>query len=73
MHVHRFVCQGTVEEQIDQMVERKRGVARKVVGTGEAWLTELDDDELRSVFALRSVDSEGEDDPEPVTTSGSPS
>ena len=73
VHVHRFVCQGTVEEQIDQMVERKRGVARKVVGAGEAWLTELDDDELRSVFALRSVDAEGEDDPEPVTTSRSAS
>ena len=28
-------------------------VASRVVGTGEAWLTELSNDELRDLFALR--------------------
>jgi len=35
------------------MLTRKRAVAAKVVGTGEAWLTELGDEQLREVFALR--------------------
>jgi hypothetical protein len=51
--VHKFLCVGTLEEKIDEMIERKKGVASRVVGTGEAWLTELSDEELRDVFALR--------------------
>jgi SNF2 family DNA or RNA helicase len=53
VQVHPFVCSGTLEEKIDEMLTRKREVAAQVVGTGEGWLTELDDDALRAVFALR--------------------
>ncbi len=53
VQVHKFLCVGTLEEKIDEMIERKKGVAFQVVGTGEAWLTELSDEELRDVFALR--------------------
>jgi SNF2 family DNA or RNA helicase len=53
VQVHKFVCVGTLEEKIDEMIERKQAVAARVVGAGEAWLTELSNDELRDVFALR--------------------
>ncbi len=53
VQVHAFVCSGTLEEKIDEMLTRKRGVAAQVVGTGEAMLTELGDDQLRAVLALR--------------------
>jgi SNF2 family DNA or RNA helicase len=53
VQVNKFLCVGTLEEKIDEMIERKKGVARQVVGTGEAWLTELSDEELHEVFALR--------------------
>ena len=53
VQVHKFVCAGTVEEKIDDMIERKQSVARNVVGTGEAWLTEMSDEQLRDLFALR--------------------
>ncbi len=53
VQVHKFVCVGTLEEKIDEMIERKKTVASQVVGTGEAWLTELSNEELRDVFALR--------------------
>jgi SNF2 family DNA or RNA helicase len=53
VQVHKFLCVGTLEEKIDEMIERKKGVASQVVGTGEAWLTELSNEELREVFALR--------------------
>ncbi len=52
VQVHKFVCAGTVEEKIDAMIERKKAVAESVVGTGEAWLTELSNDELSALFAL---------------------
>lgn len=54
VQVHAFVCAGTLEEKIDEMLTRKRGVAAQVVATGEAMLTELGDDQLREVLALRS-------------------
>jgi SNF2 family DNA or RNA helicase len=53
VQVHKFLCVGTLEEKIDEMIERKKGVAARVVGTGEAWLSELSNEELHEVFALR--------------------
>jgi SNF2 family DNA or RNA helicase len=53
VQVHKFLCVGTLEEKIDEMIERKQAVAAKVVGTGEAWLTELSNEQLRDLFALR--------------------
>jgi SNF2 family DNA or RNA helicase len=53
VQVHKFVCAGTLEEKIDEMIERKKEVAGRVVGTGEGWLTELSNSELKNLFALR--------------------
>ncbi|MCP5110278.1 MAG: SWF/SNF helicase family protein, partial [bacterium] len=53
VQVHKFLCVGTLEERIDEMIENKQKVADMVVGTGEAWLTKLSTKELKSLFALR--------------------
>ena len=53
VQVHKLICLGTLEEKIDAMIESKKGVAEKVVGTGEGWLTELSTAGLRQVLALR--------------------
>jgi SNF2 family DNA or RNA helicase len=53
VQVHKYLCVGTLEEKIDEMIERKQEVAAKVVGTGEGWLTELSNDQLKDLFALR--------------------
>ena len=53
VEVHKFVCAGTVEEKIDDMIERKQKVASRVVSVGEGWLTELSNDQLRDLFTLR--------------------
>ena len=50
--VHKLVCQGTLEERIDSMLNEKRALADAVVGTDEAWLTELSTDELRDILKL---------------------
>ena len=42
------------EERIDEMIERKKDVADRVVGSGESWLTDLSNDRLRQVFRLGS-------------------
>jgi superfamily II DNA or RNA helicase len=53
VQVHKFVCVGTLEEKIDEMIERKKELAENVIGTGEAWLTELSTAEIKDLFALR--------------------
>lgn len=55
VQVHKFVCSGTLEERIDEMIEKKKAVAAGVVGSGEAWLTELSTSQLRNLFALQST------------------
>jgi len=52
VQVRKFVCVGTLEERIDAMIEEKKALAERVVGTGESWLTELSVAELRDVLAL---------------------
>ena len=53
VQVHKFVCVGTLEERIDEMIERKKAIADNVIGAGEAWLTELSTAEIKELFALR--------------------
>jgi SNF2 family DNA or RNA helicase len=54
VEVHKFVCLGTVEERIDELIERKRTLAEQIVGSGEGWITELSTDELKNLFRLRT-------------------
>ena len=54
VQVHKMVCSGTLEERIDQMLEEKSELAEQVVGSGDAWLTELSTSQLRDLVSLRS-------------------
>jgi superfamily II DNA or RNA helicase len=47
--VQKFICRGTVEERIDEMIARKSQVAGEAIGgedAGEVLLTEMDNDTL---------------------------
>jgi len=51
--VHKFVCRGTVEERIDQLIDSKRQLSQDLLeGGGEMLLTEMRDDELLKLVAL---------------------
>jgi SNF2 family DNA or RNA helicase len=52
VQVRKFVCVGTVEERIDAMIEEKKALAERIVGTGEGWLTGLSTADLRDVLTL---------------------
>ena len=53
VHVHPFVCTGTLEERIDKMLEEKMELADRIIGTGEDWITELSTGQLRDLLTLR--------------------
>ncbi len=51
--VHKFVCRGTVEDKIDELIAAKSGLSRDLLdGGGETLLTEMKDDELLRFVAL---------------------
>jgi non-specific serine/threonine protein kinase len=51
--VHKFVCRGTVEEKIDELIESKQHLSRELLeGGAELNLTELRDEELLKLVAL---------------------
>ncbi|WP_329429312.1 DEAD/DEAH box helicase [Streptosporangium sp. NBC_01495] len=52
VQVRKFICLDTLEERIDEMIERKKTLAQSVVGTGEDWITNLSTDQLRELFRL---------------------
>jgi non-specific serine/threonine protein kinase len=53
--VHKFVCRGTIEEKIEQLIESKRKLSRELLeggGAGDVLLTELDDAALLRLVSL---------------------
>jgi len=59
VNVHKYVCTGTLEERIDQMIEQKTELAANIIGAGDAWLTELSTGQLKDLLALRRTGMEG--------------
>ncbi len=53
VQVHRLVTEGTIEQKVGQLLQRKRNLAESVLGSGEVALTELSNEELRDLVSLR--------------------
>ncbi|TCO32917.1 SNF2 family DNA or RNA helicase [Kribbella steppae] len=52
VQVHRLVTENTLEDRISTVIASKRDLADAVVGSGEAWLSELSDSELTELVEL---------------------
>ena len=50
--VHRLLSEGTLEEKIDAMLKAKKELANLAVSTGEKWLGDLSNDELKDLVKL---------------------
>ena len=59
VHVHRLVALGTLEEKIDELIARKRNLMERITGFDERYASELGDDELRELVALRKSWADG--------------
>jgi SNF2 family DNA or RNA helicase len=53
VQVHRLLAEGTIEQRVAQLLQRKRSLADSVLGSGETALTELSNDELRDLVRLQ--------------------
>ncbi len=57
--VYKFITTGTIEEKIDEMIERKTNLSVSMLSKGETAITELDDIQLKELFSLRKEHLEG--------------
>lgn len=55
MQVHRLIAEGTLEDRIAALLEKKRDLAEAVIGSGERWIAELSDAELSELVSLRAA------------------
>lgn len=53
--VYKLVTGGTLEERISDLLERKRSLAEAIIGTGEDWITNMDDGQLRQLIELSAT------------------
>lgn len=52
VQIHKFVCAGTLEEKINDILESKKQLAEQTIDAGENWLTQLDTEQLRTLLLL---------------------
>ncbi|HEY9677505.1 MAG TPA: DEAD/DEAH box helicase [Drouetiella sp.] len=52
VQVHKFITAGTLENAIDEVIEKKSALSETVVGSGENWLAELSNDALTKMLSL---------------------
>lgn len=51
--VHKFVCQGTIEEKIDTLINSKKELAENIIGNSEgSWITEMSNEDLFRLLKL---------------------
>ena len=50
--VHKFVAKGTIEDRINDIIESKKSLAENVIGSGENWITSLNNQEILSMMRL---------------------
>ena len=51
--VHKFITEGTIEEKIDTMLDEKARLSGEVIAaSGEGWITELANDQLKELFSF---------------------
>ncbi|MEN2436348.1 SNF2-related protein [Weeksellaceae bacterium A-14] len=51
--VHRFITKNTFEERINEMIQSKKALAELTVSTGENWIGNLSDTELKDLFTIK--------------------
>ena len=54
MQAHRLITEGIFEEKINDMINDKKELADISVSSGETWITEFNDRELKDLFSMPS-------------------
>jgi SNF2 family DNA or RNA helicase len=55
--VYRLITQGTFEEKINAMLKEKKDLADLTISTGEKWVGELSNRDLKALFSITNGNS----------------
>lgn len=53
VQVYKLISEGTLEENIDQLIDRKKSLSAQILGQSNSWITELSDNEVYDLIRLR--------------------
>jgi len=53
VNVYKFITMGTIEEKINEIIEKKQKLAESIIGSNEKWITELDNEKIKELFTYR--------------------
>ncbi len=53
VNVYKFITMGTIEEKINEIIEKKQKLAESIIGSNEKWITELDNEKIKEMFTYR--------------------
>lgn len=53
--VYRLLSTGTFEERIDEMIQSKKELANLTISSGESWITEFNNDQLRDLVNIKNA------------------
>ena len=56
--VYKLVTKGTLDERIHDIISGKRELAGAVIGSGEGWIANLDEDDLKELWRLKTASEE---------------
>lgn len=51
--VHRFITKNTFEKRINEMIQSKKALAEMTIATGENWIGNLSNKELKDLFEMK--------------------
>jgi len=52
VQVYKLLTEGTIEEKIAQLQERKRDLLGDIIKPGESFLNKLSEEEIRELFGI---------------------
>lgn len=53
--VYRLLSTGTFEERIDEMIQSKKELANLTISSGESWITEFSNNQLKDLINIRNA------------------
>ncbi|WP_176222139.1 DEAD/DEAH box helicase [Tuberibacillus sp. Marseille-P3662] len=53
VEVYKLICEGTLEKRIDELIDSKKALTENILGQGDQWLTEMNDQEIYELVQLR--------------------
>ncbi len=53
VNIYKFITLATIEEKINEIIEKKQELSDSIIGSNERWITELNNEKIKELFTYR--------------------